>query len=117
MEIKGLVKSIGNTEQVTETFSKREIIIDVSDNPSYPSPVKFEALKDKTSLLDSVKVGDSVDVSFNMNGREWTDKTGKVAYFTTLSIWKISKSGEASQRLQEADLNAPFDDGEDSLPF
>jgi hypothetical protein len=92
MEVKGVIKSIGTTEQITDTFSKREIIIDISDNPTYPSPVKFETHKDKTALLDKFNIGDTVDVSFNMNGKEYKDKNGDVKYFTTLAIYKITES-------------------------
>lgn len=90
MEVKGVIKSIGTTEQITDTFSKREIIIDISDNPTYPSPVKFEVHKDKTALLDKFNVGDMVEVSFNMNGKEYKDKNGKVQNFTTLAIYRIT---------------------------
>jgi len=115
MEIKGLVVKVGSTEQVNDKFAKREIIIDVSDNPSYPSPVKFEAIQDKTSLLDGIKAGNSVDVSFNMNGREWVDKTGKTVYFVTLAIWRITASGTNNTPvMQPADVSS---DDESDLPF
>jgi hypothetical protein len=116
MEIKGKIVKIGQTEKVSETFSKRDLIVDVSDNPTYPSPVKFEALKDKTALLDNLKVGDNVEISFNMNGREWSDKTGKVAYFTTLSIWKISKTDGSVSQPKPANVSSAPDDDSD-LPF
>jgi len=113
MEVKGKIVKIGQAEQVKENFSKRDLIVDVSDNPTYPSPVKFEALKDKTSLLDNLKVGDNIEISFNMNGREWVDKTGKVSYFTTLSIWKVNIF--SAGQMQEAQV---FDNEQDEqLPF
>jgi hypothetical protein len=113
MEVKGKIVKIGQTEQVKENFSKRDLVVDISDNPTYPSPVKFEALKDKTSLLDNLKVGDNVEVSFNMNGREWVDKTGKVSYFTTLSIWKISVVNAGQMQEAQVTDSEPIDD----MPF
>ena len=53
------------------------------------------------------KVGNLVDVDFNVQTREWQDK-----YFTSLSAWKVFKS-EANAP-QEAVTNEPV---EDSLPF
>lgn len=117
MEIKGKLTEIFNTQEVSEKFKKREFVVEYADNPSYPEYIKFEAVNDKVSILDNYKVGDSVDVAFNLRGRKWIDKEGKAVYFNTLVAWKISKAGEASQKLQEADLNAPFDDSIDNLPF
>lgn len=53
------------------------------------------------------KVGDVVNVEFNVNCNEWKDK-----YFTTLSAWKINKS-QGTQGIEPA---LPQDSSED-LPF
>lgn len=119
MEIKGFVKSVGQTVVVSEKFKKREIIVDVSDNPQYPSPVKFEAVQDKVSLFDNVSVGQNVELFFNLNGREWTDpKTSKVSYFTTLAVWRINiLDGTATPPMQQAEYVPNIDEDDDSLPF
>lgn len=117
MEIKGKLTEIFNTQEVSDKFKKREFVVEYAENPSYPEYIKFEVVNDKTSILDNYKSGDNVEVHFNLRGRSWTDKSGKVSYFNTLVAWRISKAGEASLKLQEADLNAPFDDSEDDLPF
>jgi hypothetical protein len=118
MEIKGVVVQIGSVEQITDTFSKQDLIIDVSDNPQYPSPVKFELHKDKVSLSNNIKIGDVVEIHFNMNGREWTNKEGKKVYFTTLSIWKINvlNSADVPQRFDSIE-NSSMPTHEDDLPF
>lgn len=118
MEIKGKLLEIKSVEEISDKFKKREFILEYAENEKYPEYIKLEVVNDKVSILDSYKVGDSVDVAFNLRGRSWADKTGKVSYFNTLVAWKISKAGETTQKLQEADLNAPYDDSEDSdLPF
>lgn len=120
MELKGKVHEIGALQQVSETFKKRDLIIEYADNPTYPEYIKFEALQDKTALFDSLKVGDDVDLAFNLRGRPWTDKAGKVSYFNSLVIWRINKLGASSstpaqQYAPPAGLNNT-DDGDD-LPF
>lgn len=122
MELKGKVHEIGALQQVSETFKKRDLIIEYAENPTYPEYIRFEALQDKTALFDSLKTGDEVEVSFNLRGRPWTDKTGKVSYFNSLVVWRINAlsntpaAQSTPQYAPPADLNsAPGED--DDLPF
>ena len=83
MNIKGKIIEIGSTQQVTNTFKKREFVVEYSDNPQYPEFIKFEMIQDKCDLLDGFKVGDELDVHFNLKGRKWTDPKGEVKYFNS----------------------------------
>jgi hypothetical protein len=120
MEIKGKVYEVSATQQVTDSLKKRELIVEYIENPQYPEYLKFEAIQDRTNLLDNTKVGDDVEVSFNLKGRKWTDKMGKVVYFNTLQLWKInvlSGGGAASspEYAPPVDISSAPDD--DDLPF
>jgi hypothetical protein len=121
LELKGRVHEIGALQQVSETFKKRDIIIEYAENPTYPEYIKFETMQDKTSLLDKLKVGSDVEVSFNMRGRPWTDKAGKTSYFNSLVIWRISELGNSAaantpQYSPPADVSNQGGE-EDDLPF
>ncbi len=95
MQIKGTVKRVLKTQQVSATFSKREIHVEIPDG-QYPQTVSVEFTQDKTSLLDSVAVGQSVTIDINLRGREWTDpKTQEVRVFNTLQGWRIAAEGAA----------------------
>lgn len=121
MEIKGKVHEVGATQQVSETFKKRDLIVEYAENPTYPEYIRFEALQDKTALLDTFKAGDEVEVFFNLRGRPWTDKTGKTSYFNSLVIWRINAVAAGAPSAAPAyaapvDVsNAPGED--DDLPF
>ncbi|TCC97613.1 DUF3127 domain-containing protein [Pedobacter hiemivivus] len=122
MEIKGKVHEIGALQQVSETFKKRDLIIEYAENPTYPEYIRFEALQDKTALFDSLKQGDDIEVSFNLRGRPWTDKAGKTSYFNSLVVWRINAltpgaaAASTPAYAPPADLNsAPGE--EDDLPF
>jgi single-strand DNA-binding protein len=78
----GQIKKIGAIETVKDTFKKRELILDIPGQ--YPQVVKFEFVQDKCALLDGLKVGQNVNVFFNLNGRE---HNGNV--YNTLSGWKV----------------------------
>ena len=91
MDIKGIVHFIGETIAVSDTFKKRELIVEIIENPQYPEFVKFEAIQDKVSLLDGLSVGENVEVYFNLKGREWKNKEGVAQYFNALHVWKVVK--------------------------
>ena len=122
MEVKGKVYEVSPTVQVTESLKKRELILEYIENPQYPEYLKFEAIQDRCSLLDNVKVGDDVEVFFNLKGRPWTDKTGKKSYFNSLQLWRVNAlaAGAGSATTPEyaapsADISSSSDD--DDLPF
>jgi hypothetical protein len=120
MDIKGKVHEVAPTVQVTDSLKKRELIVEYVENPQYPEYLKFEAIQDRCNLLDSVKVGDDVEVFFNLKGRPWTDKTGKKSYFNSMQLWKINiLSGAGNNTSPEyaapADISSAPE--EDDLPF
>ncbi|PWS32824.1 DUF3127 domain-containing protein [Pedobacter paludis] len=122
MEIKGKVHEVGATQQVSETFKKRDLIVEYAENPTYPEYIRFEALQDKTALLDTFKAGDEVEVFFNLRGRPWTDKAGKTSYFNSLVIWRINAISAGAPAASTPAYAAPVDvsstPGEDDdLPF
>ena len=115
LEIQVRVKSVGDTQQVSEKFKKRELIAIDESNPTYPQVLQFQATQDKVSLLDELRAGDLITVHFNLNGKEFT-KDGRTMVFNSLNIWKfdVNQTTAEDSRPAPIDLNA---EEEDSLPF
>lgn len=90
--MKGKVKVVGSTVAISEKFSKREFVV-VDDTNMYPQDIMFQLTQDKCNLIDSLVIGDEVEVSFNLNGREWVNPKGESKFFNTLDVWKINKIG------------------------
>ena len=111
MEVKGNIKVINDTQVISDKFSKREFV--VTTNDTYPQDILIQLTQDKCSLLDMFKVGQDVDVSINLRGREWTSPKGEVKYFNTIEGWKIS--GE--QNTQQAPVNNVPPQEEGDAPF
>ena len=89
MEIKGKLKKISETIQISERFRKREFVIEYASNPDFPQPLQFEMVQDRCELLDPFEVGQNVEVFFDLRGREWTNPQGEVKYFNSLQAWKL----------------------------
>ena len=116
MEIRGTVIAIGETQQVTEKFKKRELIVEYAENPTYPEQVKFEANQAGCDKLDELRAGDDITVHFNLRGRAWKDKAGVNQYFNTLNVWKFDLHQTSAGSMEEANLANDSDDGS-GLPF
>jgi len=116
MKLTGKVHEIGETQQVSEKFSKRALIIEYAENPSYPEFIQLECHQDKTSMLDSLTVGDEIEAEFNLRGKPWTNKQGVTAYFNSLVLWKFTVIGKTNvPSLVPSGNNLPGDDTD--LPF
>lgn len=113
-EISGTIKVIFDTQTFPSGFSKREFVITTQDK--FPQDVKLECLKDKASMLDNLKEGQSVKVSFDINGREYNGR-----YFVNLSAWRVEPAdGAASPGSSKKDEYIPEDTtdyGAESEPF
>ena len=88
MEVQGKVKMIGETQTFGEKgFKKRELV--VTTDEQYPQSIMIEFVQDKTDLLNSYQVGQSVKVSINLRGREWVNPQGETKYFNSVQGWRI----------------------------
>ena len=111
-KMKGVIKVIKPTQQVSEKFSKREFVVTDNSDDKYTQDILFELKQDKTSLLDNFMQGQEIEISFNLKGREWTSPQGDVKYFNTLDAFKIDAIGLAPVEIVIGNVN----DDED-LPF
>ena len=85
-EASGKIKMIGDVQSFASGFTKREFVVTTA-NDKYPQDIKFDMTKDKCALLDSFRVGDEVQVTFDIRGREYNGK-----YYVDLSCWKLQAS-------------------------
>jgi len=109
MKITGKIKMIGETEQVSDKFKKRELVVTTFDNPTYPQHISMQCTNDKVVMLDNLAIGQEVSIEANLRGREWISPTGQIKYFNTIECWKLDIIGEAVK----PDATVPADD----LPF
>ena len=84
----GKIKLIGETQTFGSGFTKREFVITTLGE--YPDDIKFEVVKDKCDALNSVSVGQEIEVSFNIRGNEWGGK-----YYVNLQCWRFNINSQA----------------------
>lgn len=112
----GNIIKIFEEEQVTNSFKKREFVLETQEE--YTQIYKIEFTQDKTTKLNAFKVGDNVTVNINVRGRRHV-KGEKTYYFTTLNAWKIDLNdiqapiSNNNSGADDPNENTNFDD----LPF
>lgn len=98
MEFTGTIHKIFDEVHISATFKKRDVVLETSEtkgDTTYTELVSFQFIQDKCDLLNNYKVGDSVEVGFNLKGRKWTSPQGEDKYFNTLQAWMIHSEKEA----------------------
>lgn len=115
-KLTGALKVINETNQVSDKFSKREFVI-TDASSMYPQDIMFQLTQDKCNLLDGLTVGQSVEVSFNLKGREWVSPQGDVRYFNTLEAWRLTPQSAATPTPVVVAQAANQAAEDDSLPF
>ncbi len=120
-EVEGKLHKKFDTAQVTDSFKKREFVVEIEDG-AYTQVIKFQLTQSNCDKLDPYNEGDLMKVTFNLRGREYT-KEGKTSYFTNLDAWRLDKAGQAQTSAAPAgDFPAatdepPSDNMTDDLPF
>lgn len=110
MSIKGKVQKVLETEE-KGNFRVRKLVIETMDK--YPQVVALDFTQNNVGLLDDpiVKVGNNVEVFYNVRGRAWQNREGKTLYFTSLQGWRVREYKEEVSTQDQAP------DREDDLPF
>jgi len=124
MEIQGKIKLVGNIQEITDSFRKRELVIVTQEQ--YPQTLCIEFVQDKIDLLNGFEQGQDVKIGINLRGREWENPEGLIKYFTSLQGWRIESVKNQNLDNQESSLDSlsSFEPAEninkedlDDLPF
>jgi single-strand DNA-binding protein len=115
MNITAKLRSMSATEKKSDKFSIRTFTVETVGE-KYPQLLEFQLTNNNTVLVDPFKVGDMIDVTFDLRGREYK---GRV--WNALNAWKIERvagSDNSESALSESpvDVSSPKS-SDDDLPF
>jgi hypothetical protein len=120
MEIKGkinqILKPATGLSKAGNEWKKQEFVIETSED-QYPKQICFTLFNDKLNLLDGLKPGIEVNVSFSVESREFNGK-----WYHNINAWKVETLGQdlpASfpPEYMPGDLPPETMDNENDLPF
>ncbi len=107
-EMTGTIKQIMDEQTFPSGFSKREFVITSEDE--YPQDIKFVLFKEKSRMLDVLKIGERVKVSFGIKGNEYKER-----FYVDLNAFKIDQMDVDGTTLEYEDPGNLDDDG--PMPF
>lgn len=112
MKVTGKIHNVGALRVVSEKFKSKDVVILTEDK--YPQFITVQFTQDKTELITENNIGEQVEISINLRGREWKSPTGEIKYFNTIEGWQINAM-ETAAVLKETPIMV--DDSNDDLPF
>lgn len=117
MKLQGVVYRIFAPVQVSEKLTKAELVISIQDS-KYEQKISFQALNSACDQLRGLTIGDAVEVTFDIKGREWTSPKNEVKFFNSLDIYKVvnMRTGEIMGDTKTDAKGTTMPD-EDGLPF
>jgi hypothetical protein len=87
-KIKGELKVVYQTHQVSDKFRKREFVL-IDDFTQYPQKIIFQLIQDKCELIDLFQIGSRIEIEFRLRGREWIGNDSSIKYFNSLDVLNI----------------------------
>ena len=120
MVITGKLHAKFDAQHVSDSFTKRNFVVETLENPLYPQLISFELNQDRCGVIDRFNVGDSIEVTFNLRGREWTNPQGEKKYFNSLEAWRVNavaSTGTAESATASGGNGLSADNPDSDLPF
>ena len=99
LTVKGTIKLINEIKVISDKFSVREFVLTMGEK--YSQDILFQTVNDKMDIIAPYQVGQQVEVSFNLRGREYNGR-----YYNTLDAYKIIGTAVIPQ--QTEDNGFPF---------
>lgn len=108
-QITGRLTEIGQTVQIPsknggQPFTKREFLLDArtydpyTGQPSeYENILPLELTGERCADLDRFRTGDTVTVSFALQGRSWTNQDGQLRRMVSIRCYKMEPYGSQQQ--------------------
>jgi hypothetical protein len=115
-KIDQILKPESGTSRAGKEWNKQEFVIETDDQ--YPKKVCFTLFGDKVSLVNGLSAGEEVEVSFNMESREYNGR-----WFHNINAWKIEKSSDSNMPVPPPEFGMgdippePADEEAGDLPF
>ena len=92
-----------------KVYKEQKVVIETTEG-QYTQQVGCSISRD--NIIGTLQVGQTVTADINLRGRDYTNKQGQIANFTTVEIWRVQANAASA-------VPAPTEmlPGSESLPF
>lgn len=110
LEVTGKLHEVFPTQQIKENFSKREFVLELTDeSPSgmvFTNYASFQLVNNSCSVIDQFQTGEMLKVNFNIRGNRW-ERDGNVKYITNLNAWRVERAGSGTPNMPQQSYSQP----------
>lgn len=110
-DITAPIHFIGQTQQITEKFRKRDCVLLLDKDSKWPQTVPLTFTGDRCDRLDEFNEGEVVKITFNLRGREHKGK-----FYGELAAFKIDLVGDKAKRQPTPPSGGGYGP-DDDIPF
>jgi hypothetical protein len=124
MKVTGKIHNVGALRTVSEKFKSKDVVLLTDEK--FPQYITIQFTQDKTELISQNNIGEQVEVSVNLKGREWKSPQGEIKYFNTIEGWQINAvqnfdarkfAEKEANKMFSRDIEQEYEDDNDDLPF
>jgi hypothetical protein len=124
MKVTGKIHFVGALRTVSEKFKSKDVVLLTDEK--FPQYITIQFTQDKTDLISQNNIGEQVEVSVNLKGREWKSPQGEIKYFNTIEGWQINAAqtfsaekfaNKEADKMFRKDIIQEYEDEQDDLPF
>ena len=88
MKKQGRIKYIQQPFDVSASFKKGEIVIETEEQ--YPQVIKFEFHQDNVKHIEGKQIGQRVEITFDIRGKEYNHPEKGIQIYNTLVAYNVS---------------------------
>ena len=121
--ISGIVHLIEETKTYGQKGFRKRLVVLEKDNGRFTNYVPIDFLRDACDTVDDMKVGDEVEISYQLSGRKWQrDPDSEVKYFLSAEAFSfkvLTSGGSSTPAASEKNANDAFSESydENDIPF
>lgn len=123
--VRGIVHLVEETKTYGQKGFRKRLVVLEQDNGRFPNFIPLEFIRDTCDLADDLKVGDDVEISYQLSGRKWQkDPESEVKFFLSaeaISFKVLSEGGaNAGTQVDAGSANDAFSESaydENDIPF
>ena len=90
MEITGKQIVIKDIQKITDSFQKREVVVETTDG-NHSQEILLEFHQDRVDLPDSYEIGENLKFHINIRGKRYEKIGEPTKWFNSIVCWKIER--------------------------
>lgn len=107
-KLRGIVHLVEETKTFGQKGFRKRLVVLEQNNGRFPNFIPVEFLQEACDQVDSLRVGDDVEVNYRLNGRRWQkDAASEAKYFLSCEAtsFRVVGGGVSDQGFAAANVN------------